>query len=411
MLRNLAVALLALPAPFAAAQQHWIVDVQGGAGAHFTQIQAALDAVQVAHGDVLHVRGGTYQGFVTSKGVSILGRGAVIDGLVGPTAGAAIVVTNLPAGRTATLVGLQVLHDCSASRIALHLLGNGGTVHLEDVSTQGSGTPTFLFPSCSSVVVERCALVTWNGGSVLGAGGFYVLFSTLALSRVTAEGLRGRDLGIRRISSTPAVLSYGGGTIYLARTDLRGGSGIGAVGPSPALWAIGLYPTDEIVLAGDGTTTIDAGAQLAGAPTPGILLTGHALRYDPAVVIRGSQGGPSIAGTPASARPLAHVASASAVIGGTLHASVYANPGDPVFFAAAAPMPPLPLPVEPLFLDLVTLVPIFVGAQAPSGSTMLGLNVPNDPSLRGIPVALQAAHRDVARGETHLTNPVVVVIE
>ncbi len=115
-------AILACCAPVFA-QQTWVVDVMGGPGSQFTQIQPAIDAASV--GDLLVVRPGSssfYNGFTLSKGVTILCE--VRSSGVRITTD--IIVRGVPSGQGANLKRLTGIYTS-----AIILEDNAGQVVLE----------------------------------------------------------------------------------------------------------------------------------------------------------------------------------------------------------------------------------------------------------------------------------------
>lgn len=65
-----------LTAALGAQGNTWIVDINNGAGTHFTSLVTAIASVN--DGDTLVVRAGTYRGNIaTSKALTILGEGQV----------------------------------------------------------------------------------------------------------------------------------------------------------------------------------------------------------------------------------------------------------------------------------------------------------------------------------------------
>ncbi len=99
----IASALCAMASPLLAST--WIVDINNGAGAHFTQLTDAVIASQP--GDVILVRAGSYNplvgGLAIHKGVTVIGQGSV---WIGPWGGGNVEVSGLPAGQVLLIVNV-----------------------------------------------------------------------------------------------------------------------------------------------------------------------------------------------------------------------------------------------------------------------------------------------------------------
>ncbi|MEZ5966885.1 MAG: hypothetical protein R3F56_23800 [Planctomycetota bacterium] len=401
--------LLGLLCGPAVAQRVWIVDVAGGPGTDFTQIAAALASPLVSGGDVLRVRAGDYEAFVTDKGVAVLGEGTVrIGDFSGTLPTTSVVVQGLPAGAVFTMANVLVGHSCTNARAAIMLNDTAGRVHLENVDTQGIGYPTWLQPTVRSVWLLRCRLLTWNGGRVAGGGGIYADTSTLALTGVVSYGIRGTDLGIRIIPSTPG-LELWSSEAFVCATDLVGGNGDGNVSASPGLRANVLFESSRVHLAGAATNSVRAGF---GGPTPAIRMRSNTLIYDPTVQLVPSGGAAAIESSGlVEARPVGFVAGHGAPLGGTAEARVHSPPGTLVFLALGLPTVGQASPFGPLYLDLASMVPLAVGVQGALGVTVQPLPVPSVPELRGLAIGLQAAVTYPPGNETGLTNPTAIVLD
>jgi hypothetical protein len=118
------LASLALPAlAFPLHASTWLVDDDGGAGIHFTDIAPAVQAS--APGDVVVVFPGSYGPFTLDKALVVLGDGQAL------LAGATIVVTGIPAGATAYLQGLDTHSGQSIGLVRVE--ANDGTVVARNV--------------------------------------------------------------------------------------------------------------------------------------------------------------------------------------------------------------------------------------------------------------------------------------
>src|SRR5262249_11991463 len=134
------------------AQRSFVVDAANGPGTNFTDLPQAL--AQAQHGDVYIVRPGFYSPCSTDKGVSLLGLGATISGSTAP----ALVVQNLPAGRTFAMRAFAVNTVGATSAIALH--SNAGKVILEEAAI-GNGVGI-------SIDISNCRLVAISHATLSG---------------------------------------------------------------------------------------------------------------------------------------------------------------------------------------------------------------------------------------------------
>lgn len=231
-----AVAALVSLTPLTAQRKTWIVDASGGTGFDFREITPALHAAKP--GDVIEVRRGTYNPFLVSKGVSILGSPGVIV-RTSPFYGMRAV--DLPVGQSLVLQGLE----SATNDGSLWVSNCAGSVLVQSVGVK------FLRVERSTAV--RVFHATLGGPFALDA--VQVRSATVEFDRCKivggAGGLRGATgVGIDAVSST----------ISMSRCDVRGG--VPAFFPTPPSSAIELRGTD-VTIGDDGSGQVVSAATVA----------------------------------------------------------------------------------------------------------------------------------------------------
>lgn len=227
MLRSLTLLALPVLATQAAAQSVIIVDDIPGPGVDHATIQDGINAAGPS--DVILVRAGSYAGF------TIDGKGAkIIADVQGTAISDVITISNVGPSDEVVLNGFAIT---SVIGTALDVQACAGTVWLENLSIDSSGTPVFMvndgarFTTCDSVVIADCAIT--SGGSLLagangGGNGLLAQLSNVWLYDTTVEG--GTIAG--SVPGAPG-LSVSGGEAFASGctfTGGRGGDG-GLVGP------------------------------------------------------------------------------------------------------------------------------------------------------------------------------------
>ena len=198
-----------------AAQTVRVVDATGGAGSGYTTIGAAVTAA--SDGDVVLVRAGTY-----SESIVLDGKGLVVQAEVRAAVRVKqIVVRNLPAGRVATLRGID-LSTCF--RDAIDLDDNRGNVWIEDCEPDSIffTSVTASITDSDGVVLRRVDLDAGQGifGQFSGAA---VLRSTVALYECDVVG---PDL----VADGGPALTVSSSLVTIYGSSLLGGTGGGALG-------------------------------------------------------------------------------------------------------------------------------------------------------------------------------------
>ena len=139
------------------AQSTWIVDKSNGPGAHFTSIQAAVDAAKP--NDILELRAGTYEGFTISKGLRLLADPGVWVNTGQGFSGKQVVVTGLALGEAVVLRGFAI-DDAYGLGMSVLVAKNQGTAHFEHIRflapPTGTSSPAVRIDASLGVSFRRC---------------------------------------------------------------------------------------------------------------------------------------------------------------------------------------------------------------------------------------------------------------
>lgn len=380
----------------------WIVDQNGGPGTHFTDLPPAVAAA--ADGDTLVIRSGTYSPFATGKALTLLGQGGVVvrDQLQFPPA--VVAVSGLPQDRSFVLKNLRI--EVLATSTILSLVNNAGRVHLEDVEAIAPSIPPTSIVACS---VHRCSEVTFVNGRLTG---FPALFSSESLLTIAGTEIAGMDnCGSIRCVHVGLGMWLQDSIALLSRASVRGGSGNPfnpLALPRPAIRMV----RSGVLATGDATTSITAGALGGAGPVPAIDTDAGVLHLDTKIVVRGSQGGPDVAGTALVVRRrIVSLTGAGGPPGGKVKVEIVSPTGDLYQLAASVPADPLVHPSGFVFLDLRHLVLVATGVQGPGERFATEIQVPPDPTLRGAAVAFQAASFSQHSQTLEFSNAAVVVLD
>lgn len=158
------------------AQQVWVVDALNRPGAHFADIQSAVNAA--APGDVVRVRDARpavsgYAGATITRGITLVGdpRAYLYN---------AITIQAVPPGEQCAVAEIDI---DGWTGTCITVSGCAGQVHLESVATQN-----VFFTTTAGLTVVSCAHVTLTHCYVLGLRGMTCYSSTVAVSDSTIEG-------------------------------------------------------------------------------------------------------------------------------------------------------------------------------------------------------------------------------
>lgn len=236
--------LFALLAPVTAQR----VLTVGSSGAFLT-IQAAVDAAQ--GGDTVLVDAGSYSGATISKGIEVLGDGAV-------TLVSEILIENLPATESCRIAGLATL----GIRTGLVARNCRGPVSIEDCNY----CVYPLFVRAAALSIEDCDSVTVVGSTFDGCidnDGATIRRSTVFVFDSMLQGGDGPSGGIAsREDHGSTGLMVEDSFVYVEGSSVRGGDG----GDAPR-WCQGGDGGHGLVASGPSTQIIDRTSQfLGGAP-------------------------------------------------------------------------------------------------------------------------------------------------
>jgi len=250
----LLILLTFLCAPQLQAQQVWVVDDNFSPGVDFLDIQSAVD--NVADGDTLLLRDGTYAGFIIdAKSLTL-----VADGNGTPDVQGGIVLSNLAVGGHLRLTGLtvsnlQIGDGLQASNLLGSLLVDTCNI------TGGHGV------DYAGVALTDCASVTFMASTVLGglAGN-----SNLPTALEGGAGIRATDSNLYLLQTTVTGEAGSTGTSQVASV---GDGGLGGVGLLLQGGFLGCQTSSVTAgRGGDGIGSIVAGCGDAGNGGDGLRL-------------------------------------------------------------------------------------------------------------------------------------------
>jgi hypothetical protein len=349
--------LLAL-APALTAQS-FVVDVNGGPGANFTSISAAVAAVP--DGATLRVRPGNY-----AESVVVVGKGLTIIGEAMGSASVAIVApAGLPALHVAGLAPTQAFVGRSLSMASsggipadTRVEFNQGLVFLDGVWSRLRAS------NCDALLISRCSL--FSSTSPVPAATFDTCRTVLDECSVGAVEQVGGDLQIA-----------GGGVV--GHQNILGVGGTAVTMQGGALRLLGTQLTS-------GFSLVAPGLAIGG--------TGN-VRRTPDTVLQGA--------TPSVAPGIAMVTVAMPRVAtnwvtGSLY-SVYTS-GSPGILVGSARALPQSLPgLDPVWLDAAT-----AGIYSPGIVTL-----PSSPALTGLSIVWQVVSF-APNGAISLSNPTWLVV-
>lgn len=287
----LAVLVVGLLAASAPAQTVWVVDANGGPGAHFDEIRDAVDAA--ADGDVVLVRAGSY-----------FDDPVVVDGksltLVADAPGAARVfnglrVRNLARRQRVVVVGMSFTPEIFGDTPGWGARVSGGTgaVWFADCELAGKQGTCESAPSLPGLIVMDGADVLVSGGTLRGATGAGDCSNPDAPPALDAFDARVALFGVALVGgdvhplATSAEGGAGarvtGGELYAALNTFSGGAGAAAPGGDAlSTTDTSVALTDNALLPGAGGAPLDllGGVALTLTGTPPTLSVANPARVD-----------------------------------------------------------------------------------------------------------------------------------
>jgi len=389
--------LLALCTQVASAQRTWIVDGNRGPGYDQVTLFGALFLANP--GDTILVRPGSYFAGQTNKGVRIIGGpGVLIDQLR---------VDAVPAGQTFSLRSVRV--DESSSTMGSLIVWNClGRVHLDEITSGSSyGSPR--------VLVYNSASVTINNSKFLR--GIECRYSSVALTSCELAGDPAQNGVYHGKCFLPSpgwpAAEFVGSTAVLTDVTMRGGNGVPANAPCPAMVPAPAVSaaSSRIVIAGDATSRFVAGADTGKtqSPIPAIRGKGGGLLLDPRVQLVDTNGGGRYYGFQnAYERPLPALRGkatfAKSIVGGLL-----SEKGHLAVTFLGLPTNPIDIPIGQLWIDPTAMLVVDTTVFSQTSWHMFSVPLPSLPALRGLPLVLQSAAGPSLGLET--STPLTVVID
>ena len=391
MLRQLASVLwigLAL-----ARGQTFVVDINSGSGAQFSEIQAAVAAVP--SGSTLIVRPGAYQPVVIDgKGVVILCEGGVTAGSASSYLNFLIIQNTLPQ-HVVTVRGLQM-----GGGFGLYIANCLGPVTFDGVGGLFPGFWLYDTP----VYIQNSNQIAIRGVQASGHPGCVVASSTVVFENCTLQGYGAFFTNKASGGNGSPGLRATDSQVQAVRTVVQGGNG--AIGIPPYLI---LRPGSEAVLLSNSSFRAMGSANhpITGGTTPGVgqlpALGGTGIaRVDPLI---------SMTGTPAAGpgitllRPtMPSLVSQTALPGGVLQVERVGAVGVLSVIVISLRSSPLFLPgLDPIWIHPQSCV-VETLAVTTSAPMLVQKLVPNQAALRGCQFVWQAADLTAA-GIVEVSNP------
>ena len=357
---------VAVAAPLAA--QTFVVDGNGGPGANFTTISAAVAAVP--DGSVLRVRAGNYLESVLIAGKSLTIVTDSAASIEAPTGLPALHVVGLGAGQTFVVRGMDVRGTAQAGEIRVEF--NQGLVMIDSIPNATWPPPRRLQARFNdSLLVARCQI---TDGLVLD--NCRAVFDSCLLNDVSLVG------GDLQLSSCQTSGRYGGLQPGGPALILQGGS-VRALGGS-----------------------VRGGQSLFGALGPAVLGSG-VLRLSPSVVVAGSN--PPIApGIVASTSTMPQVTT-SWITGSVYSVYTTGTPGELGVVIGSVRSVSLPVPgIDALWLDAPTARFETAGVFG-AGVIARMITLPSSPTLSGESIVWQTVSFG-STGSLALSNPTWLMV-
>tara|TARA_R110002072_G_scaffold141664_2_gene286897 strand:- start:684 stop:1823 length:1140 start_codon:yes stop_codon:yes gene_type:complete len=354
----LTLAVSVLSGAVLAQNQTWIVDTANGVGTNFTDLPAAVIAAQP--GDSIVVRAGDYTGVSVYEGISILGESGARIVFGGPTY-TGILVSQIPAGQTCSVSGLQILVANPLSG-SLHAINNAGNVLFERITTISKAWVS----DCANMRIEGCSLAD-----------LVVINTALSMSHSSGFGAGG---GFN--TSRPA-LQLTNSAATLSRCTLHGFDQVFSFPSSAAITMAG----GSLLVTDDGTGQIKAGVGQTRSAIDG----NGSVAFDSHVAFVPANGAPSIAATVTSASQIIpSLRALGAPAGGTVNIDLFSQTGDAYFLFGGLMVPPTPLPFWGGSAWLMAPLMFESGFIDATQRAFVTVPVPSSPVVYGYAFTIQA---------------------
>ncbi len=362
------------------AQSTWVVDLASAPGSQFTQIQPAIDAASA--GDLIVVRPGSgfYNGFTSTKGVSIICE--LRGWAIGCTSD--IIVRGVPAGERCVLKRFGGYYTAS-----LILEDNAGQVVIEKCQPGSQG-------GCLSI--RNCAEVALNEVAPLETrieGSFVTVNRGLNDTRV------GPDPGV---VVTRSVVVFGNTALLGCRANYNGAS-CTLISPP----GVAISGSDSVLVLGAGTRILGGRLGVSGGACPPISIESNAIEGANMVVLRdpaASLGrvGPGVTVQTASQPTL------DGIVGDELHGrmdfDLLGSPGSIGALVASLPGDPVLTNLGFQWADLNTYFVADLAAIDPMGHHRVSFTMPTAYPL-GQPMVFQSLVLDA--GSLVWSTPSLIV--
>ncbi|HEX6810097.1 MAG TPA: hypothetical protein VF384_00615 [Planctomycetota bacterium] len=351
-------------------------------GSPWTDLAAVI--AQAVPGDIVLLNGLTFPPFTLTKGLTILGPGAIRPAL--SSVGNQLTTLMVPAAQRTHVVGVDFLEFVGVT----HGVSATGTVTFEDcIFGAGEGNSLQV---AGTILMHRCTFTptvstgTPAGGMLVQSGVCWITNSTLV----------GGNASVNPSQLTPVLpttaLSVVSGAVCVSGSTLRGGNGTWWYQPVAGTWALrvwgGSVSITDCTLVGGSSPT---GTGFAGAAA---LMTNVTVSHARSTFTGG-------AGTPAGQPWWGSVQHVPELVGmgiaqpfrlGLSTQSVAtAGSAQPLGMVAALDLVPATHPiVHGTFLGASPLIPLLVALPLPGAQVVHTLSVPNQPTLLGTAVYSQA---------------------
>lgn len=410
LLRSLASAIaatvFALPG---AAQRTVIVDAANGPGTNHTTLAAAF--ANLLANDWIVVRAGNYLGATLSTPLtfSLVGEG---NPVVTPAGGGSTLQITMWGGaqQRVAIRGITVQSQ-STGQWALDVgtFQNNWpapTVHLEDCVVDS------LSPQADRVSLLAVAIGLTAQRCNLGTTQVVDSVATFVDCVITGDDLSDHLGFPQRAQTAMDVLRS---TVWIVDSTLQAGnSGFVYAEPAACLGVTdnGFNSTTSVFVTGNSTLRADQSPD-AQWPAP-FVFQNYApwypqqptVTYESSVQLVPTPGqGVASGGLTLQTRGIPSAKATTAALGGTFTTTLQGSLNDLAVVYASTLSQPLSILGTPVFLDLVSAVPLGFAVVGASGEVAFPLPIANDPALRGFQLEASGAVLTPA-GAIELTNPV-----